>query len=84
MKWPENENIIVVFLVAVFIVFILFISLGSCTTTKARNLKVLWHDGDCVLYVEGLTVEQAKGLREKWEFKGCNVVVDENEGGSKK
>jgi hypothetical protein len=83
-KWSETSNILVTVLVIVYVTFILFAAYGCTPATKARNLKVLWHDGNCVLYVEGLTVEQARGLKEKWEFKDCNVVITENDGGSKK
>jgi hypothetical protein len=83
-RWKRQDYVVT--FTAVALIFLLFFFLEGCMTPakKARNLKVLWHDGECVLYLEGLSIEQARGLKEKWEFKDCNVVITENEGGSKK
>ena len=42
-------------------------------------MNVVWHDGKCLLIVDGMSVTQAEEMMAEWQFKECEVVVDSSE-----
>ena len=63
----------------ILLLVILFFTIGCTPSTKVRDSRVLWHDGECLLYVDGVTIEQAKDLEESWQFRNCEVLIQDKE-----
>lgn len=47
-------------------------------------MQVIWHDGKCLLYADGLSAETAKDISHEWNFNNCEIRVTEEAGGSQK
>ena len=37
------------------------------------NYDVLWSDGECLLHVTNMTLEQAEEIQKEFDFKKCRV-----------
>lgn len=49
--------------------------LSACSTFKQSSADLIYAEG-CILYVSGLTVEQADEMRKQWNFgEECEVQV---------
>jgi hypothetical protein len=80
MKKSDMENVILIF-ISIAVIVVVYLILSGCTpSTKVRDMKVIWHDGNCLLYVDGISAKQAKVMSDEWQFKNCEVIVNENEG----
>jgi hypothetical protein len=64
----------------VIIVMVLNVLVGCSTVKKFSDVKIVWHDGNCLLYAEGLSAEQATDIQKRWEFRDCEVIVNDFEG----
>ena len=67
----------------VLCIVVILVLTGCTKHTKGKSIDVVWHtiskDGDHCLFVgEGVSVEQAKELKEKWGFSPCEIKVDQN------
>ena len=73
------------FLVAcglVFIAILVWFLTGCTQATASTKIDIIWHSGECLLIVEGLTVQQARELDNDWAFKKCDVEVLTEKGAS--
>ena len=55
--------------------------LSGCTTSQSSS-QVLWHDGKCLFFVDGISAQQAGEMTKAWEFEPCDVKVDSELGES--
>ena len=71
MKRPSVEDVIIWGCVLFTLMVMLWLMIGC--STKQTSADVLWHSGNCVLAVEGLSIEQADDILRTWDFKECEV-----------
>ena len=56
------------------IAILLALCLGGCAS-KQSDVQFIWHDGQCMLFVDGITVQSAQELKKDWVFEECAVEV---------
>ena len=49
--------------------------MSGCSHQQAGIGKVLYSDGGCVLYVDGVSSIQAESITKEWRMKGCEIVI---------
>jgi hypothetical protein len=57
--------------------------LSACTAQKGQDINLIWHDGECLLYIEGISAEQAGKVNKAWEFSTCGITVESELGAGK-
>ena len=81
MKKIGEEGWILAVTIVMFLAFILWL-MTACSATEVRDTKMLWHaskDGDCVLFIEGLSAETGKDLSDNWKMQDCNINLIEED-----
>ena len=54
---------------------ILVLLLGGCASNQGKT-QVMWHDGKCLFFVDGITGQQAGEISKVWDFEPCEIKVD--------
>ena len=57
------------------------ILLSGCATSQTAT-QVLWHDGKCLFFVDGISAQQAGEMTKEWEFEPCEIKVESELGES--
>jgi hypothetical protein len=57
--------------------------LTSCSAQKGQDINLIWHDGECLLYIEGISAEQAGKVNKEWQFTSCGITVESELGAGK-
>ena len=58
---------------------ILLTLVAACTHQRAKNIEVIWASGGCIFIAHGMTLEQAKALKQSdWKFRDCAVEITES------
>ena len=73
----EDWIIIVCGVVALCIVLYF---LTGCAAKQAQAMRMIWHDGECMLYIDGMQAEQAEELQKDWSMEQCDVAVQSRAG----
>ena len=68
-------------LVVAILIILILLCLGGCAT-RQQSAQVIWNDGQCLLFVDGISAEQAGLISRDWEFKNCEVKVESELGES--
>jgi hypothetical protein len=69
------EDKIIIALACIIIGILIVWLLAGCGVQQVDNTKVVWHNGQCLLLVDGMTAQQAKQLTHEWELEDCKVSV---------
>ena len=56
--------------------------LNGCASSQ-QAVQVIWSDGECLLYIDGMQAEQAKELQKDWSMERCNIAVRSSAGTEK-
>jgi len=62
-----------------FVAYIIALLLMGCASQQS-GANVIWHDGRCLLYVEGISASQAAEVTKYWEFTECEITVESEMG----
>lgn len=64
-------------LVCALLIILLLLCLSGCESmsSSSGSTKLIWHNGQCLLVVDGLTATQADEIDDLWEFKECEVTI---------
>lgn len=74
MKRLEDKILWICFII--FIAYVIAMMLIGCTTQRATDADIIYHQGGCLFVVEGLTVEQVKQATKDWAFDTeCRISV---------
>ena len=66
------------------ILFVLWLLTG-CGAKELADTKILWSENaDCLLYVEGVSAQQAKDITRDMSLKDCDVIMNTDIGSRKK
>ena len=65
----------VMMLIVAMLFILLMLCLAGCSTSN-KSVQVIWHDGECLLYVDGISADQAGNMSKEWEFGDCGVKVE--------
>ena len=49
--------------------------LSGCIPSQMGLGRVLYSDGGCVLYIDGVSSTQAGSITKEWRTKGCEIVI---------
>lgn len=79
IKWKEPETWIIIACIIVMVLFMAYVLTGCTPHTKGRDLKIIWYDGKCLMVADGMSIEQAKEIKEYWKFEECKVQVSDIE-----
>jgi hypothetical protein len=61
------------------ILTLLAIAISACSQAqKMQDTQIIWHDGNCFLYVKNLSAQQAKAMQKSIKFADCNVIFDDD------
>jgi uncharacterized lipoprotein NlpE involved in copper resistance len=69
------EDKILWFCLIIFTAYLIALLLMGCAT-KQSAINLIWHDGQCLLFVEGISAEQAGNMSKEWEFGECEIKVE--------
>ena len=62
-----------------YLILIGGLMLAGCNKSqKAQDLDIIWYDGKCLLVAEGMSIEQAKEIKQDWKFEACKIETKEN------
>jgi len=73
------EDKILTFCLILFVAYIIALLLMGCASKQAA-INLIWHDGECLLFVEGISAEQAGNMSKEWEFSECSAVSESDLG----
>ena len=62
-------------------IIVLMLILSGCASSQ-QTATVIWHDGECMFFVEGLSTEQAGSIEKGWRFGDCEIKVESELGES--
>ena len=63
--------------------WIFILLLTGCASKKLSNYDVLWSDGECILHISNMTLEQAEEIKKDWAFMKCKVDAEIEDSTSK-
>lgn len=75
-----NQRFHIAMLIVAILIILLLLCLGGCAS-KNQSINLVWHDGECLLWVEGISAEQAGNMSKEWAFGDCEIRVDSALGG---
>jgi len=70
------EDYILAGIAIVLILFIVYWLTGCATSQKIAEYDVLWSDGKCLFHAKGMSIDQAKEMRQQWNFEDCDIKVE--------
>ena len=73
-KWTFEDYLLLACIV-VFVLIVLLFATGCTVHTRAQDIDIIWHDGKCLLVADGMNIEQARELKQAWNFKECDITV---------
>lgn len=76
-----NRLATIYLLCAILLLLLLLLCLGGCASSQ-QTTQVLWHDGKCLFFVDGISAQQAGEMTKEWEFEPCEIHVDSELGAS--
>ncbi len=76
-----SKTLHICMLVIAVLIILLLLCLGGCAS-RQQSAQVIWNDGQCLLFVDGISAEQAGAISKDWEFKSCEVKVESELGES--
>ena len=57
----------------------LMVLVAGCTPhTKAQNIDLIWHNGQCLLVADGMSIEQAREIHQSWTFEDCKIEISDS------
>ena len=74
------EDVIIWFCVAVVLVVMLYFITG-CSARHGTKIDVIWHDGQCLLIVNGINVDEAAKTLEEWQLRECEIELGKQRSG---
>jgi len=77
-KWPDLIEWIFIFTLALILLAMFLLLPGCASGRQAGHTEVIWHDGDCMLYVKNTSVEKAKEMTKGIKFEECNVTFEDD------
>ncbi len=80
MWWERmSKTLHICMLVVALLIILLLLCLGGCASTQQAT-QVLWHDGNCLFFVDGVSAQQAVEMTKDWEFEPCEIKLESEMG----